>query len=197
MNAFRQCAALLLTVVMPPFLLYWLAIHPFVRFWRRLGLGLSLGIVWGIVLLAAAGLFRFRGWLLAVDYGTNWICIGVGLVCLATAGWLRRRLKQHFSARALVGLPELAPERHHQPLVTEGLHAIVRHPRYLQFLLALLGWSLLANHLAAYVASALWIPGVWLIVLLEEKELRQRYGPEYEAYCRRVPRFLPRWGRRS
>ena len=60
----------------------------------------------------------------------------------------------------------------------------VRHPRYLQLLLALLGGSLLAYPLAAYRACALWIPGAWGIVRLEAKELRKRYGRECEDYCR-------------
>jgi len=34
---------------------------------------------------------------------------------------------------------------------------------------------------------------LYLIVApLEERELREHYGPEYEAYARDVPRFLPR-----
>jgi protein-S-isoprenylcysteine O-methyltransferase Ste14 len=37
---------------------------------------------------------------------------------------------------------------------------------------------------------------LYLIVTpLEERELRQQYGSEYEAYARKVPRFLPRFGR--
>ena len=31
-----------------------------------------------------------------------------------------------------------------------------------------------------------------LIAVLEERELRDRFGEEYEAYCRKVSRFLPR-----
>jgi len=34
-------------------------------------------------------------------------------------------------------------------------------------------------------------------VLLESRELRERFGAEYAEYCRRVPRYLPRVGRRS
>ena len=31
-----------------------------------------------------------------------------------------------------------------------------------------------------------------IVALFEERELRQQYGPEYEAYCKAVPRFIPR-----
>jgi len=30
------------------------------------------------------------------------------------------------------------------------------------------------------------------VVYLEEPELRERFGKQYEDYCRRVPRWLPR-----
>jgi protein-S-isoprenylcysteine O-methyltransferase Ste14 len=30
-----------------------------------------------------------------------------------------------------------------------------------------------------------------IIVLLEEKELKERFGRGYEEYCRRVPRYIP------
>jgi len=30
------------------------------------------------------------------------------------------------------------------------------------------------------------------VPMLEERELRERFGAKYDAYCRRVPRFLPR-----
>jgi protein-S-isoprenylcysteine O-methyltransferase Ste14 len=29
------------------------------------------------------------------------------------------------------------------------------------------------------------------VVLLEERELRDRFGAEYDEYCRRVPRYIP------
>jgi hypothetical protein len=51
MSGFRYYLALLLTVCLPPLLLYWLLLHPFVRFWRGLGPGLSFGIIWGLMAL--------------------------------------------------------------------------------------------------------------------------------------------------
>jgi protein-S-isoprenylcysteine O-methyltransferase Ste14 len=37
------------------------------------------------------------------------------------------------------------------------------------------------------------IPSVLVIVRLEERELHDRFGAEYDAYRARVPRFIPRW----
>jgi len=35
------------------------------------------------------------------------------------------------------------------------------------------------------------LPLLWLTVILEERELRQRFGAAYDGYCQRVPRFRP------
>jgi protein-S-isoprenylcysteine O-methyltransferase Ste14 len=76
-------------------------------------------------------------------------------------------------------------------LATEGLYSRVRHPRYLQLLLALLGYALFANYLAAYVVTLLAFVWVRLVVPVEERELRERFGEEHTRYCERVPRFIP------
>ena len=55
------------------------------------------------------------------------------------------------------------------------------------------GSALIANYLALYLIVALWLPGIYVIVLIEEKELRDRFGAAYDDYCRRVPRFIPRF----
>jgi protein-S-isoprenylcysteine O-methyltransferase Ste14 len=36
-----------------------------------------------------------------------------------------------------------------------------------------------------------------MIALHEERELLDGYGPEYQAYVRAVPRFVPRWRRKA
>jgi protein-S-isoprenylcysteine O-methyltransferase Ste14 len=95
-----------------------------------------------------------------------------------------------------MGLPELAPERYSPTFVTEGLYTWMRHPRYVQVALALLGYAFIANYLALYGVVALWLPGIYVIALLEERELRNRFGAAYDEYCRRVPQFVPRWPRR-
>jgi hypothetical protein len=41
------------------------------------------------------------------------------------------------------------------------------------------------------------VPGIYLIALLEEKELRDHFGDIYQAYCRKVPRFVPKLNRHA
>ncbi len=192
MNVFRYYLALLYTVMFPPTLLTWLVVHPFVKFWRRIGLLWTYLMVTAVVFPGVVGLFLMRRTLLAVEFGTSWPLLALGVLCLAVAVRLRVSLHRHFSNTQLMGLPELAPDRYPQQLVTEGLHARVRHPRYLQYLLVLAGLALIANYAALYLTLAVLVPGIWLIVILEEKELRARFGPAYDDYCRRVPRFIPR-----
>ncbi len=81
-------------------------------------------------------------------------------------------------------------------LVTNGPYRYVRNPLYLgNFLLTLA---------ATCLSELLWfIPIIVLlfliqyvpIVLWEEQVLTARFGEEYAAYCRRVPRWIPRWSR--
>ena len=58
-----------------------------------------------------------------------------------------------------------------------------------QVALALLGYALIANYLAGYLVFAAWLVVMYPLVLLEERELRERFGEAYDAYCHQAPRF--------
>lgn len=78
-----------------------------------------------------------------------------------------------------------------EKLVTEGLFNHCRNPLYVGNILMLLGAGILSNSLL-YVAIV--IP-VFLfiyqaIVLAEENFLRNKFGPQFDAYCSRVNRWL-------
>ena len=192
MDSVRYFVALIMVITITPALAFWLVVHPFFRFWRRLGPVWTLSLVWGSVAVGMAALFQVREPLLATEFGTQYPLIVLGVLCIVVASVGRVKLSRQLTARIAAGLPELAPERYPQRLLTEGVYARIRHPRYAQFLLVLLGYALFANYLALYVVFALWVGAAYLIVLFEERELRDRFGEEYVEYCRRVPRFLPR-----
>jgi len=177
---------------LPPLFLYWLLIHPFVNFWRGKGIGLTYLIILSVIIAGMIGLFSLRHFLMETDYGTNYLLMTLGVVLLIIAGSLRVKLHKHLDIRTLLGFPEIAPDRFPRPLITEGIYARMRHPRYVQLLIALIGYALIANYLAAYLAVALWVPGIHLIAILEEKELRAHFGNAYDEYCRKVPRFVPK-----
>jgi protein-S-isoprenylcysteine O-methyltransferase Ste14 len=192
MDTFRHVLTLLMLMFMPGAVLFWFLVHPFIRFWRRLGLRLALAIYYTLMAAFVAGVFLLRKTLLAVDFGTNPVLIAVAVPMLAASIVLRRKISRHLRFSTLGGLPEMAPESHPQPLLTEGIYSRIRHPRYVEALLVMAALALIANNLASYVNWIIGIPGVLLIVRIEERELRDRFGAEYEAYCARVPRFVPR-----
>ncbi len=192
MNSVRYFLALFLVVSLPSLFLYWLAVHPFVNFWRGQGIGIAYGSLLTIITVGMLGLFSIRHLLLTIEYGTRYGLLACGLLCLTLAGMMRFVIQKKLTIKVLLGLPEIAPDRFPRKLITDGIYARMRHPRYVQLLIALLGYALIANYLAVYLVVALWIPGIYIIVLLEEKELRDHFGETYQAYCRQVPRFLPR-----
>ncbi len=197
MATLRYAIAVILTVAIPAAIVYWLLIHPFVHFWHRLGIGRAYAVICTVIAGVMFGMFCAREQLLTTDPGTSYPLVILGLICLAIAGWLLKSLRKQLPTRVLIGVPELSPDHTAESPITGGIYARIRHPRYVQMTLALLGYALIANYAAAYGAFLLWCAGIYVVVLLEERELRARFGEAYREYCRRTPRFVPRFGRRA
>jgi protein-S-isoprenylcysteine O-methyltransferase Ste14 len=188
----RTWIAVVLAISLPPAILYWFIIHPFIGFWRRAGLRATFGFLAVFYLGSMAALFPLRKALIGRDLGTSLPLIVAAVPLLVVSGVISRKRRRHLPFRTLAGVPELAPEEHGIGLLREGIYARIRHPRYLEFILGLAGWSLFANYAGLYVITAGSIVLLLWIVVLEERELRQRYGSAYDDYCAQVPRFIPR-----
>lgn len=193
MDQARYYLALYLLMFSPGALLYWFSIHPFIRFWRRVGVPATLVIHYGLVLAVAGILFAFRKPLLSVDYGTQPVTIALAVPLFVFSIMQRVKISRQLKQRILQGIPELAPDKHPTPLLTEGAYARVRNPRYLQLMLAFLALALFTNYLASYVVVVGSVILIWVIIWMEEKELRDRYGRAFDEYCARVPRLIPRF----
>jgi protein-S-isoprenylcysteine O-methyltransferase Ste14 len=78
-------------------------------------------------------------------------------------------------------------------LVGGRLYSRVRNPMYLGGVVILLGEALAFRSpaLLAY-GAVVWLSWHLAVVFVEEPSLRRRFGPDYEDYVRRVPRWLPR-----
>jgi protein-S-isoprenylcysteine O-methyltransferase Ste14 len=78
-------------------------------------------------------------------------------------------------------------------LVAEGPYGVVRNPLYWSVALVLLGESAVFHSLAlADCAIVYFVVASLFVLVFEEPELRWKFGAEYEEYCQRVPRWLPR-----
>jgi protein-S-isoprenylcysteine O-methyltransferase Ste14 len=88
------------------------------------------------------------------------------------------------------GMP--APLDPTRELVVSGLYAIVRNPMYLAAVLFFWGEVIFFNSGVLLVYAALITLAYHVGVLwFEEPALSRRFGASYEAYCTRVPRWLP------
>ncbi len=192
MNTFRYILAVLLVVGLPPGVAWWFVVHPFVGFWRRLGARVTMGVMVVFFAVSVAGLALIRDWLLGPDLGLQWplVGLGVGLVLLAgVIGWKR---KKYLTMRILAGVPEVeADVEKRGKLLVEGPYAVIRHPRYVEIVFATFGYAAIANYLGCWIVAILSIPVLHLIVILEERELLDRFGDAYRDYAARVPRYFP------
>lgn len=183
--------AALLVATLPPALFYWFLIHPFARFWRRLGTRVTYTLVSVVCLLLAFAIFNFHSLYLAERYPFHWGLAIPGIGLYALSAYFEIQCRRHLKFRILAGVPEVDRERPGR-LLTEGIYARVRNPRYLAVLLGMTGIALILNYPALYLTLAACVPAGWLLIVLEERELEERFGAEYVAYKKSVPRLIPR-----
>ena len=161
--------------------------------------------LWSIVgTLLAAPLFiatfivyvpwALTGWRLGPPF-FGWIpgrWFGVALIVTASPIML------DFAARfVLEGHGTPVPVAPPQRLVVRGVYRFVRNPAYVAATLAMIGQALLFGSVQVLIYGVVMALAYHLLVVLhEEPSLRAKFGAEYEAYCRSVPRWWPRLRRR-
>lgn len=139
-----------------------------------------------------AGLLAALMWWLAPEYpplfghGIKFVvaiavaAIGLGLALAAVAQFVR----------ASTTINPLEPQAASK-LVTGGVFRISRNPMYLAVACLLLAW---ASHLDRAWALAGPVAFIAFItrfqIVPEERALAQKFGAEFDAYCRRVRRWL-------
>lgn len=115
---------------------------------------------------------------------TGWLLIGAGIALyFACAFW-------GFAIRGKgTPLPLDPPKK----LVAEGPYAIVRNPMYWSVLFVMLGEAEIFHSLVfAEWAAGFFVRVDLFVLFFEEHTLKHKFGAEYEDYCNRVPRWIPR-----
>ena len=104
-------------------------------------------------------------------------------------------LLDSFARFAIQGLGTPAPVAPPQHLVVTGLYRSVRNPMYVAVSSLIFGQGLLFGSVSLLeYGLVVWLGFFAFVVLYEEPTLRGKFGKEYEDYCARVPRWLPRLG---
>lgn len=123
------------------------------------------------------------GWDLALP-ALGWMFVAVGVL-------LGIRVLQIFGVDNLTMLYVYFPEE--SLLVNHEIYHIMRHPAYAAVQLVTFGLALLNGSWEALICALIFCLGLWgWVLLVEEKELVQRFGSTYAEYRRRVPAFRPR-----
>ena len=103
-------------------------------------------------------------------------------------------LLDSFARFAIQGLGTPAPVAPPQRLVITGLYRYVRNPIYVAVSLLIFGQGLLLGSVSLLeYGLVVWLGFFAFVVLYEEPMLREEFGKEYEEYCARVGRWIPRW----
>lgn len=191
MDTARYIIAVMMAIMLIPAISAWYVIHPFARFWRRMGLVASFCIIYSVIIAGCVLLWEFRAALIGADLGFQPLLMPLAALAAAAGIAIARLRRRELNQRVLVGVPELSA-RDKGRLLTGGIYARTRNPRYLEFLVFAFAYVAFANYAGVWLIYALTFPAIHLVVLLEERELRERFGAEYENYCRRVPRYIPK-----
>lgn len=134
-----------------------------------------------LVPLALLGALHSEAFVIRADRAMPWdVPLTLGLLALI---WARVQFSKSDAEIHTFRIPKM--------LLTGGVFRFSRNPMYLGFLLLLVGgaffvnaWCALLVPLAFFAAASLWyIPH-------EERTLRAAFGPDYEAYARRVRRWI-------
>jgi protein-S-isoprenylcysteine O-methyltransferase Ste14 len=110
-------------------------------------------------------------------------------VALLTGGGALRIWPVYVLGNRFSGLVAI---QHGHKLVTSGVYGVIRNPSYLGLLISSLGWALAFRSLVGVLLAAMMIPPLVARMGAEERLLRAHFGSEYEAYCKRTWRLIPR-----
>ncbi|MEH8017197.1 isoprenylcysteine carboxylmethyltransferase family protein [Rheinheimera muenzenbergensis] len=141
-----------------------------------------------LVALFALAMWVVTPWLPALALPVGWRLILAGVfaaagAAIALAGVLAFR-------RANTTVDPRVPEQS-SSLVVRGIYRYSRNPMYVGFLLLLMAWAFYLTSVAALALLPLF---VWYMnkfqIVPEERHLLQKFGNEYQAYCKSVRRWL-------
>jgi protein-S-isoprenylcysteine O-methyltransferase Ste14 len=189
MDEFRYILGIVIIVIMPVVITFWVVIHGGSKVWRKRSPEMAYSVAGFFIVIAILLAISFRSELMGRDLGFNLLFFIVGALIYISSFVLWRPVKRHLDFKTFAGVPEITNTR--IELIQDGPFSIVRHPRYLMVAIGVAGWCLMSHYAGVYLVGILSIVGLFLVVRLEEKDLLERFGDDYRAYQKRVPQMVP------
>jgi len=115
--------------------------------------------------------------------GAGILGLALAICGMAFAVWARISLGRNWSGIAAV-------KQDHE-LVLRGPYAIVRHPIYTGFLLALAGTAIALGEARGPIGFALVWAALWMKLRTEEAFMLQEFGEQYSGYKKKVKTLVP------
>lgn len=142
-------------------------------------IGLAISLIVFDPLIYGPLLWRIFPEGVAVDFiGLATLILGLGF-----AVWARLHLGRYWSARIVLA-------EDHQ-LIQTGPYHLVRNPIYFGGLVAVFGAAIVAGEIRGVLALVLVLIAFSRKISLEERWLRERFGPSYVEYQRKVKALIP------
>lgn len=141
--------------------------------------------LWALLLLAATyglSLLPEFGWTFPVN--TRPAGLIVVVLALAIMGWAIAQFR-----RANTQLQPNSPTNN--SLVTGGVFALTRNPMYLGMVVFCIGGALWMGRIVMLSAPVLMFAVTnWTFIPFEEAKMRRQFGDAFDAYCKRVRRWI-------
>lgn len=182
---------LITLIAWPVIPLFWIPVHLFPHFFRKLKLFTYVMpiITW---LPIAFLIYQQRDLLLNSRINFPAIIRGAGIIMLIAGTEVHIWTGRLLNLRGLIGLPEVY-EKMQGRFVATGAFSVVRHPTYLAHTIMFTGIFLASGVISIGIITVVDLLVINLIIIpLEEKELLTRFGKDYRDYIKKVPKFIPR-----
>jgi protein-S-isoprenylcysteine O-methyltransferase Ste14 len=184
--------ALMTIILWPVIPLFWIPVHGLSRIFKKLGL-----LTYMMPLLTwlplAYLIYKNRTFVLNYKLDLPMVLNISGIPLLVLGILLHIWTGKLLGLWGLIGLPEVST-RIKGRLVTEGPFSVVRHPTYFAHALMFSGVFLVTEVISLGIITLLdFLLVSILIIPLEEKELLNRFGKDYNLYRESVPKFFPRF----
>jgi protein-S-isoprenylcysteine O-methyltransferase Ste14 len=150
-------------------------------------------------------IYLLSGWLQSKYPDVDWFSHDAGHLLEMMFGW---KSNPHFGPFHLLsfafigggflaisaGWKMLYDAQRRRTLATTGIYSYVRHPQYVGFILVMFGFLLQWPTLLTLAMFPILVFVYVRLSRIEEREVLDEFGADYEEYMRDVPAFLPRLG---